>query len=414
MAGEYQNIMIPESDESDSQDEIYEESQKLAEARSTQTQEKLAESTAANHFMDIIRAAPDIAPAINTEPADDVNETLATSLDGMEVPWHSEFHPSSNVAEEIPLNPPLSDIDIGMGSSGFSVYVNYLSSYKNLINKLLGDELTNSKVLVGCGLTTLQRLCTHVLLPMDTRIIHCIIRGDLSHQYRTDSKIKTIMNKLWKSQTPPIGNKYRQVQPSVYIQYLVDKNGLGLAAEQLQTLVACLRDYCDVENGNKTLAFDVDSGRQPTKWQEKWSNGGKRLYLNRTKNQAPDQRRCDWVETFCVALESHISRHPNNAETFPLREVGYSIRSQHLLQEHRCRVRSNFLMNLIDAIGDIKFPRKFHLDQYIIARFFGPVQGHIGETLYKDLKVIFNLDTVLLRLNVVIRTLLLHTLLQPI
>jgi hypothetical protein len=96
----------------------------------------------------------------------------------------------------------LHEIALPPGRVGCSEYVDHLSSYDTLITRLLGDELSASNALRGADHDYLRKLCREILWPMDTRVLHCILRGDLPRQYRTDPVIRKILKKLWNSQTP--------------------------------------------------------------------------------------------------------------------------------------------------------------------------------------------------------------------
>lgn len=348
---------------------------------STQQQRQCEQQETVRQFLLAVQQAPDIVQA--TDLADEITDPPETVPNGPEIEdvnWHREFHPdsNSNITRITSINPNLPDITLSNGRIGCSAYVDHLSSYDALIDKLLGDELVEFKTLRESDDMQLRHLCRNVLLPMDTRVLHCLVRGDLSYQYRNDLEIKKLMDKLWVSQRQPLANSMGPVQPSIYIQYIVDKNGRGLTAVQRMALTARLREYCN--NTNHGYAFRVDTQRRTLRWSTEASYKGHRKYLSQSADQPPIERRQRWILEFCDSLERHTRTH-SQCEAFPLREVGYTNRAHQRLMEHRCHRSSNFIMNVVEAICDIEFPDKFHLDQYVVAALFAPPQASVAEIL---------------------------------
>lgn len=208
---------------------------------SSEPQEEMA-----RQFIDRVRVAPDIFSSTTTEGAED--ERFNANLDPDDVEWRDRFHRSNSggqASEPQIHNPDLPAFELTEASPGYSVYAKYLHSYRALIDKLIEDELQGPRPLYGSDNLHLLHECRDLLYPIDTRIVHSLIRGDLLIRYRNDPEIKSIMDRIWRSQSSPIGpkNQITAVQPSIYIQYLVDNHGKGLDAQQRNELIVHLRKY---------------------------------------------------------------------------------------------------------------------------------------------------------------------------
>jgi hypothetical protein len=94
-----------------------------------------------NHFLQIVRHAPEIANAINIGKAVTQDKS---HYKPQEPPGHEAFHPTAQGDGDVPLNPHLHGIALPPGRVGCSKYVDHLSSYDTLITRLLGDELSAS------------------------------------------------------------------------------------------------------------------------------------------------------------------------------------------------------------------------------------------------------------------------------
>jgi hypothetical protein len=204
--------------------------------------QRVEQEETVKHFLALAQKAADIALSTNTDENGDAFETTIDSLEREDVSWQAQFHPNGNFVGDIPPNPPLSDIDISPEYDGGSICINHLSSYEMLIDKLLGDEVQVSEAFKEADGLHLKHLCRNTLLPIDTRILHCLVRGDLPRMYRNDINIKRAMNVLWKSQSAPLGAASAEVQRCIYFQYLVDRNGLGFNAIQRATLYLALKN----------------------------------------------------------------------------------------------------------------------------------------------------------------------------
>jgi hypothetical protein len=166
------------------------------------------------------------------------------------------------------------------------------------------------------------------------------------------------------------------VQPAIYVQYLVTREGVALDAQQRDVLVRCLRTYIT----DADYAFKIDHRKDGGKTNKTQCVQGRRRYLSRSPDEAPIEGRKRHVLQFATALEGH-TRANTRCELIPLREVGFSSRAIRRLQEHRCHYNSKFLMNLIDVIYDLEFDGIFHLDQYVVACLFAAPQASVAEIL---------------------------------
>jgi hypothetical protein len=319
----------------------------------------------------IIDAATDIS--LTTEPAQEVTSRKIST--------HQHFRPRpSNNIGTAKINPSLPDIDLPGGKGGCSIYVDHIENYRTLHERLLNDETKISKSLVRRDDVHLLLTGLGVLQAMDTRIIHCLVRGDLSKRYRQDSEVQIVINELWRSQTIPFDKDDDvPVQPAVYIQYLVDKDGVGPTAAEYTILITRMRNYAKLRDTSYALRIDnfTKVGGIATATTIK---NGFRKYLNRASDEAPSSERVGHVLAFCNALEKRVKKDPE-IEKHPLREVGYSNSAHRRLREHAAHQSSNFLMNLAEVIFGVEFGDKYHLDQYVVARLYAPYQAVLAEIL---------------------------------
>jgi hypothetical protein len=319
----------------------------------------------------IIAAATDISRI--SEPPQDVTKRNI-------IP-HQHFRPRpSNSIGTAKMNPLLSDIDIPSGKVGCSLYVDHLKSYRVLYERLLNEETKTSASLERRDDVHLLLTGLGVLQAMDTRVIHCLIRGDLSKRYRQDSEVQLVINELWRSQNKPFGmDDDTPVQPAVYIQYLVDKDGVGPTAAEYTVLIERMRNYAKQRDHAYALKVDNSTkvGGSPN---IQTITSGSRKYLNREADKLPTPERKNHALAFCNALEKRVKNDPE-IEKHPLREVGYSNSAHRRLHEHAAHQSSNFLMNLTEVILGLEFGNKYHLDQYVVARLYAPYQAVLAEIL---------------------------------
>jgi hypothetical protein len=110
-----------------------------------------------------------------------------------------------------------------------SPYAKHLSSYRTLIDHLVVDEDMAENTLKRHNALGLQHLCKYVLCSIDTRILHCLIRGDLPRQYQEDPDMKNLCDRLWQDHTKTFErDNSLVVQPGIYINYIADRQGDGL------------------------------------------------------------------------------------------------------------------------------------------------------------------------------------------
>jgi hypothetical protein len=296
-------------------------------------------------------------------------------------PWYGLFQPRPpRDIDTVETYPPLPDIELPHGKEGCSNYVAYLGNYKTLASKLLQiDELVESYGLKEDPKTLLLATARGVLQAMDTRLIHCLVRGDLPKRYREDNDVKCIIDRLWRSQDPPLeSSKDIAIQPAVYIQYLTSRDGAGLNASQYTILISRMREYA-IKEGVE-YALKVDTFMPSSNSTMRMVKNGSLRYLSSQPETSTSYERVGWILKFCDALERRVKSEPR-IEEHPLREVGYSHNAQRRLGEHKAHYNSNYLMNLIEVICNIEFPDRFHFDQYIIAKLYDPQQAILAEVM---------------------------------
>jgi len=121
---------------------------------------------------------------------------------------------------------------------------------------------------------------------------------------------------------------------------------------------------------------------------------GKLKYLwssqDRDSHHKPCQSHIDNINDFCRNLErrlQHVRQSPAWTEPLavPLVEFGYACSPVQRLKEHRTHQKSNYIMNLADAVCRLLFNGKFYFEQYIVYHLFRPEQAAASEILFTRL-----------------------------
>jgi hypothetical protein len=103
--------------------------------------------------------------------------------------------------------------------------IDHLDNYMALCKKLLKDELVVSKALEEPEDDHLLVISLNVFQYMEPRIIHCLIRGDLSSQYRTEWHA---IDDFWRKRDAPSGLRNGlPAQLDTYTRYITDNDGVG-------------------------------------------------------------------------------------------------------------------------------------------------------------------------------------------
>ncbi|KAF2658259.1 hypothetical protein K491DRAFT_713651 [Lophiostoma macrostomum CBS 122681] len=206
--------------------------------------------------------------------------------------------------------PLLCDIVLNEATAAYSLWHQHLQSFHALAETFIIEETTNTKTLTGMEIAYCTKVMHDVLLSMDTRVIHSLMRGDLGWQYINDQNVKNILdeNKL----RAFIKLSPKKQQPVLYCQQVVDQNGRGLNRDELQQVCHCLREYCDrtgpVRYGGYLTEIDF-TVMANNKWNRSWSQKGKRRYLTKRENYMPMASRLEEVEKFCKALDALLKKH---------------------------------------------------------------------------------------------------------
>lgn len=237
-------------------------------------------------FIKAAKQASDLSVALDPEIRDDCNETSTNCLEARDGNWQWSFYsgPPSYMTDN-----PLLSAFTDPTNAAFSPYAQSLNSYDELIQHLLRDEMEQSDILHGGDVRRFKEICRGILYPMDTRVIHSLIRGDLPRVARTDTDVKKVLDHLFASQAPTIAEP-KFIQPSIYIQYIVTRGWSGLTAAQRARLTHCLKHYCHSKDHD--YALKVDSVKFTGPWTLSNSRSGLRKYLM-TKNNSKqnDDRR---------------------------------------------------------------------------------------------------------------------------
>lgn len=304
-----------------------------------------------------------------SKPAQIAGSSTANTLTQKDLGLHQ---PGVNNNSAIRENPHLDSIVLPDVPDLGSRYIRYTNTYSSLRTALLDDELASSTVLRGTKCSFIERTANNILMSMDKRVLHGLVRGNLPILYRNDGIVKQIINRL----TPATLVMRETEQPTIYINYIVDRHGYGLNAVERTLLIQRLRQY--INKVDHDFATQVDTYIDISKWSFLQSHRGDRKYLG---DGETEKDRRDIVERFCSNLQNNTLKLGPHCHLYPFREVGYTDNSMVRLEQHRKHNSSNFLMNLIQAICGVEFVSKFTLDQYVVARLWEAEQATVGEII---------------------------------
>lgn len=216
------------------------------------------------------------------------------------------------------------------------------NGFPSLIDAVLKEEFALSRTLLGADLTYVKNLAREVLKLTNGSVLDAILRGNIAWMHRTDPKVKKALDVLWSR---------REIQPSIYMQVLVDKDGLSPSPSELVALIDRLREYCKTD-GDPVLAHHVDNYKTRTWHTLESSRSGKRKYLTKPGTAIQSKRRVMEVLTFYDNLEARLRKTSGWAKPLdmPLVEFGYTHNAEQRLRAHRNHQQSNYLMNLTEAV----------------------------------------------------------------
>jgi hypothetical protein len=280
------------------------------------------------------------------------------------------------------------------------------------------------------GTAEVMKDCLRSTFP---RLLKSVLWGNLAVDKRNDVALKAILKKLWDQ---------AEHQAGIYHQQLVDDNGHSATPNQLLRALDVMLGYT---KGCGHELSDAIEGSIPAELANRIDNvKGRAVGMDETTRDPYPYRKYMWTETyvqralkpgeflraagrndavqdpaeddeqprrqakskgivrlnsnaiksmltFAERLRQRLASIPEASRDLPLAhplvEVGYSKRCIPRLKQHAAHRKSNYLMNLMDAVfilfsaddNEPLFDQVYHIDQDIIYLIYSPEQSEISE-----------------------------------
>ncbi|KAK8230948.1 hypothetical protein HDK90DRAFT_556923 [Phyllosticta capitalensis] len=232
----------------------------------------------------------------------------------------------------------------------------FLDSYISLVRRVweeekLQDDLYKTFMTEGVA----------ILAGMSREMIACIMEGmiaRLAHSSRAQAKAFVDLYQAEMERTCRDG----RFQPCIYAQYFCDDQGHGPSVPVLRQILDALIQYLDDDQ----FAAVVDEIKFPHH-----STLGHRRYTKQ-------ENREDKLRQFVAHVRKRID---HEGPTRPFSEFGFTNNHHRRLEDHARHHKSNFIMNLMEAVSAVIAPGVFKVKQFIIYMCWGPEQGWVGEIL---------------------------------
>ena len=221
--------------------------------------------------------------------------------------------------------------------------------------RVLMQQVLSSQVVLGDLIA--------MLFSMGSDMLKAIIEGQL--QRKSKLRHTDIYNAVRRN---PID------MPGCYMNSICDLQGHSPTPAQRDLVCNTMLEYVDSgANRHDTLAASIDQLIHPsTMWPITLADKGLRRYTEwrshlTHRNQSPSSRR-RMVRFFVSQLQQRLSEEPSlhTPLSAPVVEVGFSIRPDKRLREHRHHDNSNYLMNLSEACFEHVYPGMFKLQQDVV------------------------------------------------
>ncbi|KAH7123926.1 hypothetical protein B0J11DRAFT_506968 [Dendryphion nanum] len=177
------------------------------------------------------------------------NTTVIDNVD-----W-TEGHPANRDPTILSAGPLLVDIEIPDELKPHVPWHGKTNSYDDLVTAILSQDSLRSITLAGASLSFVTSEATCILLSIHNLLLGSLIRGDFPFQYRNDHELARVVEETWREGT--FSENDERIQPVIYIQYIVNKDGYGLNAQQLALLRQSLLRYCDCHTLNDQENLDL-------------------------------------------------------------------------------------------------------------------------------------------------------------
>jgi hypothetical protein len=184
----------------------------------------------------------------------------------------------------------------------------------------------------------------------------------------------------------PSAKEKDHIQPVIYVHYLVNKkDGKGPTRDELLTLLECLdlyRSPWGPADDELDFICKVDQQHNPRKWDITMTKRNERKYLG--PMGFANKGRCKAITAFRNAVRDRLQKEAA-PEMRPLCEAGYTQNAVNRLRQHQQHQSSAAIMNLVQAIMEVKFPGSVVLEPYICTLLWNPVGAAIGEIILTEL-----------------------------
>ncbi|KAI7229016.1 hypothetical protein KC330_g7638 [Hortaea werneckii] len=238
------------------------------------------------------------------------------------------------------------------------------TSARTLINVIVDDELAVG-TLTGLDKRVVGALLYTLVIAYDQSVLQGLLLGDLPARLRYTPPMEHVLKKMM-DEAQEAADEARKL-PGIYGNWLVDAQGQSPTPTELRSMIEKARDYVD-EDGDSDAANRVDKQKTPIV-RRATSAGGLRKYLSRDDERTITERVAH-IENFCDQLEARLDLVPASEVDQPLRaplcEFGFSINLIRRLKDHKMHIKSNYIMNLFEAVATTLHGPKYAIEQHIV------------------------------------------------
>ncbi|EON65069.1 hypothetical protein W97_04304 [Coniosporium apollinis CBS 100218] len=252
-------------------------------------------------------------------------------------------------------------------------YIDTLNSegYLELVDMLLAEELQKSNFLNQAASLMVRSAGFEILASTNTRVLTAILKGNLALEVKRNPETAKAVNRM---------ARRMQHQPTIYQNILVDSQGLSPTPTELRAVIVRLREYVGRTDSDFALRVDRVKGRKRVSAEKVKS--GRRKYLVLAAHS-------DVVLRFCENLSRRLDAFPQSQADQPLEaplvEYGFASNAAVRLQQHKSHNRSNYLMNLTEAVRLLMFKERYAIRQHIVYLVFRKPQCVVAEILFTRL-----------------------------
>ncbi|KAI4268096.1 MAG: hypothetical protein L6R38_007959 [Xanthoria sp. 2 TBL-2021] len=223
-----------------------------------------------------------------------------------------------------------------------------------------------------------------MLLSMDPELLTAIIEGQVARKAEIpNSAVSSCLLKLSGGDNLP---------PSIYQNSICDQEGHSPTPSQWLKIHDLMRIYVSTTRQGDELAATVDQIIFPSKFFPIPTTARQRRFRRYTdydsktgkKRFEPSAERRSIVLEFANEIlhrlnEEEAAQRLHVPMVAPVVEIGFSDNVVRRLRDHRRHRRSNYIMNLAQALFEYRYPKQFCLKQHIIYHCFSPDQPWASE-----------------------------------